>query len=437
MPPSPASQSLPDLTGAFVDEGYLQLVELLGCGGYAKVYKALDTTSSSDDPVFYAVKCMRNGAPGSTDVAILKNEFRNHRDVSHQPGVVTFHHIFTDGADGEFVFMVLDLHDGDMLRSLAQRHLYVDRPALVKDAFFEVLDAVEQCHSEGVFHRDLKPQNLLCNSAGTGIRLADFGMATKEDESQVFRCGTLAFMSPECADSTPHTRVSYSPRQSDLWAVGVILFSLVTSKTPWRVAEPSDTAFGTFRADEDGFLAGYHLTPPTRALFRGCFAAEPAARPSIPQMREAVRSIECFSLAHMLPASPPPPPVSAHPSMLNLSALCHSSLFTPPLLSGLPAPAPSTLYSSASSAGPCTLPLSAHPPILDAANVGFAAVHPPPLVPTKLYAPTTAYATDATGSIVMILRAPLKKVPEYRFLDRKKQNISTRQRFADKLRRVN
>ncbi|KAJ7488844.1 kinase-like domain-containing protein, partial [Mycena latifolia] len=190
----PASQSLPDLTGAFVDEGYLQLVELLGCGGYAKVYKALDTTSSSDDPVFYAVKCMRNGAPGSNDVAILKNEFRNHRDVSHQPGVVTFHHIFTDGEDGEFVFMVLDLHDGDMLRSIAQRHLYDDRPALVKDAFLEVLNAVEQCHSEGVFHRDLKPQNFLCNSAGTGIRLADFGMATREDESQVFRCGTLAFM---------------------------------------------------------------------------------------------------------------------------------------------------------------------------------------------------------------------------------------------------
>jgi hypothetical protein len=61
---SPPSHLLPDLTGAFVDEGYLQLVQLLGCGRFAKVYKALGTTSSSDDPVYYAVKCMQNGIAG-------------------------------------------------------------------------------------------------------------------------------------------------------------------------------------------------------------------------------------------------------------------------------------------------------------------------------------------------------------------------------------
>jgi hypothetical protein len=61
---SPPSHLLPDLTGAFVDEGYLQLVQLLGYGRFAKVYKALGTTSSSDDPVYYAVKCMQNGIAG-------------------------------------------------------------------------------------------------------------------------------------------------------------------------------------------------------------------------------------------------------------------------------------------------------------------------------------------------------------------------------------
>ncbi|KAJ6524907.1 kinase-like domain-containing protein, partial [Mycena vulgaris] len=149
---------LPDLTGAFFDEGYLQLVELLGCGGYAKVYKALDTTSSSDDPAHYAVKCMRNGAPGSREVSILQNEFRVHRDISHEPGVVSFRHVFTGGEDGEFVFMVLDLAAGDMLHSIVK----LDRRALVTETFMQVLAAVEQCHDNGVFHRDLKPQNFLC-----------------------------------------------------------------------------------------------------------------------------------------------------------------------------------------------------------------------------------------------------------------------------------
>ncbi|KAJ6470715.1 kinase-like domain-containing protein [Mycena vulgaris] len=438
---SPASTSLPDLTGAFVDEGYLQLVELLGCGGYAKVYKALDTTSSSNDPAYYAVKCIRNGAPGSRDVSILQNEFRMHRDVSHEPGVVSFHHVFTGGEDGEFVFMVLDLAAGDMLHSIVKRHLYVDRPALVTEVFMQVLAAVEQCHENGVFHRDLKPQNFLCDSEGTSIRLADFGMATREDESQIFKCGTLAFMSPECADSTPPNRVSYSPRESDLWALGVVLFTLVTSTLPWAVADLSDPKYVAFRTDEYNYLVSmFHLTVAANDLFRWCFAADAAYRPTLAQLRVAVLNLERFSLAEMLPYAPAaalPSPAAEYIPMFKLSELCSSSLFTPALLSGLPMPAvPSS--SSASSAGPGTpslftgsAPLStAIADLLDAANVGLAML-PPPLVPTKLHTyPSAPSAPSSAGGIIFVLPAPVKMTPEYRFLHRKKRNIASASRTS-------
>ncbi|KAJ7734989.1 kinase-like domain-containing protein [Mycena metata] len=183
MSPTSPSSRLPDLTGAFVDEGYLQLVELLACGGFAKVYRALDTTSSPEDPVFYAVNM--------------------HMAVTHQPGVVDFHRIFTDGPEGEFVFMVLDLETDNMLDLIFRRQLYADRPALVKEVSLEVLDAVAQCHDDDVFHRDLKPQNILCTSKGTGIRLADFGFATREEQSNVFRAGTLSYMSPDASGVFP------------------------------------------------------------------------------------------------------------------------------------------------------------------------------------------------------------------------------------------
>ncbi|KAJ6533935.1 hypothetical protein DFH09DRAFT_1325584 [Mycena vulgaris] len=205
---SPAFNSLPDHTGAFVDEGYLQLVELLGSGGYVKVYKALDTTSSFDDSMSYAVKCLLNGAPGSRDVSILQNEFRMHRDVSASSCSITSSPAAATARD--------------MLHSVVKRHLYVDRPALITEAFMEVLDAVEQTSSATPWR--------------PGIRLADFGTAKREDESQIFKCGTLAFMSPECADSTPLNRVFYSPRESDLWALAVILFTPL----PWGVADLSD-----------------------------------------------------------------------------------------------------------------------------------------------------------------------------------------------------
>ncbi|KAJ7025634.1 kinase-like domain-containing protein [Mycena alexandri] len=437
MSPTLPSSRLPDLTGAFVDEGYLQLGELLACGGFAKVYKALDTTSSPEDPVFYAAKCMRNGAPGSLLRSTLRNEFSMHMAVTHQPGVVNFHHVFTDGPEGEFVFMILDLETDNMLDLIFRRHIYVDRPALVKVAFLEVLDAVAQCHDDGVFHRDLKPQNILCTSRGTGIRLADFGFATREEESTTFRAGTLAYMSPECTDSS---RVSYSPRESDLWALAVLLLNLSTGTIPWFTTQPSDPKFAAYRADEDNYLVNtLHLTRAAADFFWWCFTADPAGRPNLQQMRDAVLNIERFSLADMLPRAVKSAPVAVHPPvppaepcMLNLSDILSESFISPtlpPLISDIPCPASASSATSGATHLSTPPASNGHPSpvvvdLLDTANVGFAAVHPPPLIPTKLHAHTP------------VRSPPIKMAPEYRFLDRRKRNIATRQRFAEKIRRV-
>ncbi|KAJ7508812.1 kinase-like domain-containing protein [Mycena galericulata] len=335
---------LPDLTGTFVDEGYIQLVQPLGCGGFAKVYKALDTTSLPEDPIYYAVKCMCYDAPGSRQVllqaAVLEQEFRMHWAVRNQPGVAHLHRLFKDG---EFVFMVLDFcPGGDMFDAIFTHKVYVDRPALVREAFLEVLDAVEQCHDKGIYHRDVKPSNILLCSAGTGkgIRLADFGLATQEEEPKLGRCGSMSYISPECADST---RTSYSPRESDLWALAVTLFTLVTATNPWPVASPSDAAYAAYRADPDNYLSTkFHLTPAANDLFRWCFSPDPATRPSIAQMRAAVLNIERFSLAYMIPRAPVEPAKPAHapaePLALNLSAIPSSNISSPALISHLPIP---------------------------------------------------------------------------------------------------
>ncbi|KAJ6524886.1 hypothetical protein DFH09DRAFT_1329246 [Mycena vulgaris] len=217
--------------------------------------------------------------------------------------------------------------------------------------------------------------------------LADFGMATREDDSQIFKCGTLAFMSP------------------DLWALGVILLTLVTITLPWGVADLSDPKYAAFRADENKYFMGvFHLAQAANDVFRWCFAADAVYRPTLPQLRAAVLNIERFSLAEMLPPSPveKPSPVAEDLPMLNLSP----SLFT-------------------GSAPPST----AIADLLDAANVGLAMPFPP-LVPTRLY---THSSSSSSSSIVLLLPPPVKMAPGYRFLNRKKRDIATRQRFADKL----
>ncbi|KAJ7659983.1 kinase-like domain-containing protein, partial [Mycena rosella] len=286
------SHTLPDLTGTFVDEGYLRLVELLGIGGSAKVYKAIDTTSPSDDPVFFAVKCMSDGAPGSRQRKLLTNEFNTHTAVAEHPGVLSLHRVFIDR---NLVFMVFDLCSGDMLDCVVERQLYVGRPSLVKQAFLELLDAVEHCHKMGVYHRDMKPQNVLCNVTGTGIRLADFGAATRLEESRAFGCGTQPYMSPECFDLT---RGSYSPRESDTWALAVTLVVLATRHVPWASAQVSDPSYAAFRADPEHFLRRLlSLTDEANDILRRCFHVDPASRPSIAQLRAAILSTECFLVA--------------------------------------------------------------------------------------------------------------------------------------------
>ncbi|KAF7351963.1 Protein kinase domain-containing protein [Mycena venus] len=291
-----ASSPIPNLKGTFVDDGFFQLVQHLGSGRTAEVYHALDITSREEDPIYYAVKCMRNDAPGSKRVAALRNEFSIHKSVSHLQGVVTFHGVFSEGEEGELLFMVLDAASTNMFDAIVKCRLYVDRPALIKKAFYQVLDAVEECHDAGVYHRDLKPANILCNNQGTGIRLADFGSATRDEESTGFKCGSLAYMSPESVDPT---RAIYSSRQSDLWAVAMILFALITGTTPWPVADLSDPRYAAFRAEEANYLIEtFHLTRAAASFFRWCFALEPAHRPSIDEMYHAVRDMQRFSLAH-------------------------------------------------------------------------------------------------------------------------------------------
>ncbi|KAJ6605965.1 kinase-like domain-containing protein [Mycena sp. CBHHK59/15] len=290
------AHTLPDLTGAFVDEGYLQLVQLLGCGSNAKVYKALDTTSPCDDPAYYAVKCMKNCPPGSRQTGIYENEFKLHDVVSDHPGVITFHRTF---ADADFVYVVLDLSaGGDMLEAIVKRQVYVGRPALIKEAFIQLLDTVAYCHQNGVYHRDLKPQNILCNSAGTDIRLADLDSRRRGKNQKISDAVNV------CREGL---RILLYAR-FNIWGLAVVLVNLTCGTLAWPVAEMSDTKYAAFRAEDDFLLQSLYVTPEANDLFRWCFSADPEQRPTLTQLRAAVLEIEYFTLAD-LPCYPPSLPV--------------------------------------------------------------------------------------------------------------------------------
>ncbi|KAJ7469958.1 kinase-like domain-containing protein, partial [Mycena galericulata] len=242
MSPS-ASSYLPDLTGEFIDDGSLELLSLLGSGAYGRVYKALDTTSPPDDLEYYAVKCMPRYEPDSRGAQIQENELMTHRMITGHPRVISYYRQFeTD----EFVFVVLELcTGGDFFTAMVDEQRFYGNPVLIKKAFGELLDAVEYLHRNSVFHRDIKPENILCNSAGTDIRLADFGLATQVAVSQQFGCGSRSYMSPESIDPA-YAHGCYSARHSDLWALSVIFTTMISRCHPWMTAEVSDDGFAAF-----------------------------------------------------------------------------------------------------------------------------------------------------------------------------------------------
>ncbi|KAJ7135716.1 kinase-like domain-containing protein, partial [Mycena epipterygia] len=175
---------------------------------------------------------------------------------------------------------------------MVDRQCYRSNPVLIKKVFGELLGAVEFCHRNSVFHRDLKPENILCNSAGTDIRLADFGLATRV----AFGCGSRFYMSHGMS-IVPPLRVAvfgcYSARHSDLWALSVIFTNMISGHHPWQL---SDRGFAAFRADDNYLLKVRRLTRQASALLKRCFHMNPLSRPTLSQFRDAVNSMESFSL---------------------------------------------------------------------------------------------------------------------------------------------
>jgi serine/threonine protein kinase len=202
-----------------------RLDKLLGVGGMACVYAATHRNKKRA-----AVKMLHREY--STDSAIRERFLREGylaNSVGHR-GVVTVDDddIAEDGA----AFIVMELLDGETLEQRLRRkehRLPLEEVLAVAD---QVLDALAAAHEKGVVHRDLKPENLFLTRDGV-VKLLDFGIGRLKEMKGVptttlsgATMGTPAFMAPEQARG----RWDEVDGQTDLWALGATLFTLLTGK---------------------------------------------------------------------------------------------------------------------------------------------------------------------------------------------------------------
>ncbi|KAI0703701.1 kinase-like protein [Cerioporus squamosus] len=291
-PQSVASPTPPAL-GTLIDNGSLQLVEILGYGGYGIVYRAVDTFSSN--PTSYAVKCLphSNKRNATRQRQLHIREITLHQLASGHPNVVTLHRVVEDY---QYTFIVMDYcPDGDLFTQILHRRRYLGNNALIKEVFLQLLDAVEYCHSLNIYHRDLKPENILCFEDGLKLAITDFGLATTERMSTEFRTGSVYHMSPECQGGYFAPTRSYSPLFNDVWSLGIILLNLITGRNPWKSASADDCTFQAYLKDPRHFLPTVlPISEEVNVLLTRTLEVDWRRRTTLREMRLAFNAIDNF-----------------------------------------------------------------------------------------------------------------------------------------------
>ena len=197
----------------------LELLELLGLGGAAEVYRALDLVQQRE----VAVKILNQRA----EPDLVARFIREGQVLSrlHHPHIVQ---VYRTGEEGGRRYLVMELVRGGSLRERLQRGPLPWREAV--EVALQVAQALEHAHAHQVIHRDLKPGNILFDDQGRA-KLTDFGLAHLEDASAMTRTGTVMgtvlYLSPEQAVG------QHVDARSDLYALGAVLFEMLTGQPPF------------------------------------------------------------------------------------------------------------------------------------------------------------------------------------------------------------
>ncbi|MBK8980073.1 MAG: serine/threonine protein kinase [Planctomycetes bacterium] len=257
--------------------GPYRLVERLGAGGFGDVWRA-----EQSEPIArtVAVKLIRQGVASAQALARFAVERQALALLAH-PGIARIHDAGTT-ADGQ-PWYAMELVDGPTITDFARRYRLglADRVRLV----VQVCDALHHAHERGIVHRDLKPSNVLvqgdCDRAQP--KLIDFGIAKLHEADAAWQTqdgqivGTPAYMSPEQARGD----VDAVDARTDVHAVGVLLFELVTGTVPF---EPKSTDASGLLALQRRICEDEPPRPSMRIVER---SREPSYRP--PVLARAVR----------------------------------------------------------------------------------------------------------------------------------------------------
>jgi len=245
-----------------------RLMEPVGSGGMAVVYKGTDTLLERR----VAVKVLREGF--SSDPAFLarfQREARAAAQLDH-PNVVT---VYDVGQDGDMHYIVMEYVDGQDLKSLIrQRGRLSVNQAL--DITIQVCAGVGHAHKGRLIHCDIKPQNVLVTQDGR-VKVTDFGIARALSETGLTESETVwgspLYFSPEQAAGDPPTPAS------DVYSIGVVMYEMLSGAPPFQAEKATALALKHMREEPPPLAVLNPQVPPQLEwIVRKVLTKEPSAR---------------------------------------------------------------------------------------------------------------------------------------------------------------
>jgi len=236
----PRSTAVLDDPRRFV--GKYEILSELGRGGMGVVHLARQLDL---DRVVALKRLLRGAAASPDDMARFRAEASAAAMLSH-PHIVAVHDV---GVEGDIPFLVMQYVEGTTLaRKLADGPL---APRVAATLLVPICRAVAHAHERGVLHRDLKPSNILIDADGRPL-VSDFGLAKRIDLGDELGptitgaiLGSPSYMAPEQASSQ---RSSVGP-PADVYALGAILYQMLTGRPPFQAASPIDTLLMVLEQD--------------------------------------------------------------------------------------------------------------------------------------------------------------------------------------------
>ncbi len=265
-----------DLTGRTL--GHYRIVEQIGAGGMGVVYRAHDERLDRD----VAIKVLPEEVAADPDrLARFEREAQAVARLDH-PNILAIHDF---GNDGGTAYAVMELLDGESLREV------IEEGGLTTGKVVEhartIADGLAAAHDKGIIHRDLKPENVFLTRDGR-IKILDFGLAklrlpeenlSTETPTATLHTepggvlGTIPYMAPEQVQGRP------ADHRSDIFALGVVLYEMLTGYRPFRGSTNIETAAAILKEDPEPVSSSGSAIPSTLSnLVSRCLEKRPEDR---------------------------------------------------------------------------------------------------------------------------------------------------------------